>query len=111
MSEKYKHEEYFRSVKADVAKMYVSHQEKPLMCSSIIWFATNQQGGDGGTGLQSVCARYLLILLQQVFIINYSYPQFTLFIQPFRGHLLKIKFMYGYWMYILAGKCPWQKYV
>lgn len=74
------------------------------MCSNIIWFATNQQASDGGTDSQSVCARYLLMLLQQIFILNYSYPQFTLFIQPFSGYLLKIKFMYGYWKYILAGK-------
>lgn len=72
MSKKYKLEEYFRSVKVDVAKTWISHQWKPLMCSNIIWFATNQQGSDGNADLQSACARYLLILLQQVFIINYS---------------------------------------
>lgn len=39
---------------------------------------------------------FCLLKLEHIVIVSYNYPQFSLFVKPFGGYLLKIKFMCAY---------------
>lgn len=84
------------------------------------WASTqeNHQGVPTWAGLSSIhtvetwgpasdCESSVYAKLEHILIVSDGYAGFSLFMKPFCGYLLKIKFMCAYWSYILAGKGTW----